>query len=643
MKRTLKLALTAVLGAALVVPALAQDNFPDVPDNHWAYEALLRLKSNGLLVGYPDGLIRGGRPASRYEMAVAIHATYVNLKNITDGLQKQIDELKGQIGSGGNTGDLQATKAALENLQNEVAGIKKWGDDIASLRKLVDTFQKELQDLNVNVEQVKKDLGDLTARVETLEKIKPAIAISGDANLFVLTGGGTDGFAGLSKDGRFVGSRFQNAPANVTGTSFLKDLSVFHEGALTFTSTKETGPKFAGTVVFSNLIGPSTNPNVNSFGSQTALSYGQAYGEGNATDVYIQNFGVKFDSAFLGQPLTAEVGRLGYKLSPYILQRQDTTSYYSNERWDNGEYMVDGAKIGLNFGKAKLEVVGGKTNRRFSNNGTDVQMLTAGGLGIDQTLGLNLGFGFGESGNVNVSYLLLDSTSATGVIQGKNFQRIGVFGADGSIKFGDIKLMAGYAQSTYQNNSKNAFDKDNKAIYAGAGYDGNNWGVSATYRDVDAFYAAPGDWGRLGIWRNPTNIQGAIVKGHLNLGDKLTVHAGGEFEKGKKTIAGSPLNKNTEITSLNLSVDYKLASNFSLMVGYEETEFKKLAGNNTKPKYRFTTLGVGYNLSDTTMLKIGYELSDVKNEFVLPLLGTARNNAGTYRGGLFTTQLSVKF
>ena len=43
------------------------------------------------------------------------------------------------------------------------------------------------------------------------------------------------------------------------------------------------------------------------------------------------------------------------------------------------------------------------------------------------------------------------------------------------------------------------------------------------------------------------------------------------------------------------------------------------------------------------MLKIGYELSDVKNEFVLPLLGTARNNAGTYRGGLFTTQLSVKF
>ncbi len=642
MKRTLKLALTAVLGAALVVPALAQDNFPDVPDNHWAYEALLRLKSNGLLVGYPDGLYRGGRPASRYEMAVAIHATYVNLKNITDGLQKQIDELKGQMGNS-NTGDLQATKAALENLQNEVAGMKKWGDDVASLRKLVDTFQKELQDLNVNVEQVKKDLGDLTTRVEVLEKIKPAIAISGDANLFITSGGGTDGFANLDKDGRFSGARFQAQPANVTGQSFLKDLSVFHEGALTFTSTKETGPKFAGTLVFSNLVGPSTNGNVNSLGSQNALNYGQAYGEGNATDVYIQNFGVKFDSAFLGQPLTAEVGRLGYKLSPYILRRQDNTSYYSNERWDNGEYMVDGAKVGLNFGKAKLEIVGGKTNRRFSNNGTDIQMLTAGGIGIDQTLGLNLGFGFGENGNVNVSYLLLDSTTATGVVQGNAFTRIGVFGADGSIKFGDLKVMAGYAQSTYQNNSSNAFDSDNKAIYAGAGYEGNNWGVSATYRDIDAFYAAPGDWGRLGIWRNPTNIQGAMVKGHLNLGDKLTVHAGGEFEKGKKTIAGSPLNKDTEITSLNLSVDYKLASNFSLMVGYEETEFKSLANNNTKPKYRFTTLGLGYNISDTTMLKIGYELSDVENEFVLPLFGANRNNAGTYRGGLFTTQLSVKF
>ena len=93
MKRTFKYALSAILTAAIVMPALATDNFPDVPDNHWAFEALQRLKKDGLLVGYPDGLFRGNRPASRYELAVAIHAAYTNLKSVTDGLDSQIKAL----------------------------------------------------------------------------------------------------------------------------------------------------------------------------------------------------------------------------------------------------------------------------------------------------------------------------------------------------------------------------------------------------------------------------------------------------------------------------------------------------------------------------------------------------------------------
>ena len=104
MNKTLKLALGMVLSIGILGSAIAQDQFPDVPENHWAYEALSNMKRNGLLVGYPDGLFRGGRPATRYEMAVAIHATYQHLKNITDGLQSQIDELKARPTGGGNTG-----------------------------------------------------------------------------------------------------------------------------------------------------------------------------------------------------------------------------------------------------------------------------------------------------------------------------------------------------------------------------------------------------------------------------------------------------------------------------------------------------------------------------------------------------------
>ena len=61
MNRTLKFALGAVLGLGLVMPATAQSNFPDIADNHWAYEALANLRGK-VLFGYPDGLYRPARP-----------------------------------------------------------------------------------------------------------------------------------------------------------------------------------------------------------------------------------------------------------------------------------------------------------------------------------------------------------------------------------------------------------------------------------------------------------------------------------------------------------------------------------------------------------------------------------------------------
>src|SRR5579872_2243050 len=95
MKRTVKYALSAALSAVFVVPAFAQSDtpFPDTKDNHWAYEAVTRLKAEGILVGYPNGTFIGGRLATRYEMAVAINAAYNKLKGMTDGLSKQIDDI----------------------------------------------------------------------------------------------------------------------------------------------------------------------------------------------------------------------------------------------------------------------------------------------------------------------------------------------------------------------------------------------------------------------------------------------------------------------------------------------------------------------------------------------------------------------
>jgi hypothetical protein len=647
MKRTLKYALTAVLGAAIITPALAQDNFPDVPDNHWAYEALLRMKSNGLLVGYPDGLFRGARPASRYEMAVAIHATYVNLKNITDGLQKQIDDLKGQVGgrtTGG--GDTQNLKTALENLQAEVSGMKKWGDDVAALRRLTDTFQKELQDLNVDVEKMKADLKDLADRVERLEKVKPAVTISGDANLWVGTGGGLSSSGGLNKDGRYVGARV-NAGA-VSGTSFFQDLTILHEGAFTFTTTNETGPKASATLVAGNMLG-AANAASGSFYSQGLPAQGTFYREA-VGDVYFQDFSVKFDSAVAGLGFNAEIGRVGYKISPMILQRPDFTTYFYNDRWDDGKYRFDGGIVSLGLGKAKVDIFGGRTNRRFSNNGVELNPQLFGPLSNplafspDRTLGANVGFGIGDMGSVNVAYLLFDANTpvALGLT---NYNRVEVLGGDANLTFGKIKVAGGYAQSNLKRNNKSRQNSDNTAFYGKASYMGNNFGVTLGYKQVERNYVAPGDWGRLGIDRNPNNIRGFYGNGHLNLGDNLTLRAGAAVLEGNETVGGAPAgsySRNTDITRFDIGLDYKLSENFTLMLGAEQTEFKNVVGVAGKPQYRWYNVGFGYGLSSTSMLKIGYEVSDIKNDF--QTVGFAATSpVGRYQGGFFTTQLSVKF
>ena len=53
-------------------PNLSKD-FPDVPENHWAYEAVSRLAGNGIIQGYEDGKYHGERTMTRYEMAEIIY------------------------------------------------------------------------------------------------------------------------------------------------------------------------------------------------------------------------------------------------------------------------------------------------------------------------------------------------------------------------------------------------------------------------------------------------------------------------------------------------------------------------------------------------------------------------------------------
>jgi len=60
MKTTLVLALMVSLAFVGTI-AVAQPTkpFPDVPKDHWAYQAVMELKAKGILIGYPGGSFNG--------------------------------------------------------------------------------------------------------------------------------------------------------------------------------------------------------------------------------------------------------------------------------------------------------------------------------------------------------------------------------------------------------------------------------------------------------------------------------------------------------------------------------------------------------------------------------------------------------
>lgn len=70
--------LTAMVNALVGMEAIAPDTttmFPDVPENHWAYEAVEMMAKTGLVQGYPDGEFKGDRNMTRYEFAQIVYNT----------------------------------------------------------------------------------------------------------------------------------------------------------------------------------------------------------------------------------------------------------------------------------------------------------------------------------------------------------------------------------------------------------------------------------------------------------------------------------------------------------------------------------------------------------------------------------------
>jgi hypothetical protein len=133
MKKRIWSVVASMLMFSMAMPALAAPLFPDVPDNHWAKDAVAALAAKGLVEGYPDGTFKGDRAATRWEVAM-----------IVARLLAKMEQAHATF----------ATKAELDEL-----------------RKLVNALREELDALGVRVTNLEESVSRLDKRVTELERI----------------------------------------------------------------------------------------------------------------------------------------------------------------------------------------------------------------------------------------------------------------------------------------------------------------------------------------------------------------------------------------------------------------------------------------------------------------------------------------
>ena len=72
-------------------------DFPDVPENHWAYEYVSTLAGNGILEGYPDGMFSGERPLPRYGFAAMFYRALKNGAPVDDNMDRAMNEFEPEL------------------------------------------------------------------------------------------------------------------------------------------------------------------------------------------------------------------------------------------------------------------------------------------------------------------------------------------------------------------------------------------------------------------------------------------------------------------------------------------------------------------------------------------------------------------
>jgi hypothetical protein len=270
------------------------------------------------------------------------------------------------------------------------------------------------------------------------------------------------------------------------------------------------------------------------------------------------------------------------------------------------------------------------------------------GIAVDQHLGAGLNIPIGSRGNIGLNYMIFDENSTTFIGSSTFVNRAIVFGGDINYMFGErLSLNAGYSQSNLALDSTTVIDEDNHAWWANFHYKADKWGFMAGYRSIDPQFYAPGDWGRIGIWWNPTDIQGFVGSAKFDVNDRMSVGASGGFYQGRDIALNgvSGLTSDDKLTNLKAHLNYKVNDVWDLMLGGEFVTWD-LADRGSftggKPRETWYNLGLKYHMGENAWWSFLWQVSDYNSKGVAGFtpFGTSATRA---TGGFITSQVFIKY
>ena len=404
--------------------------------------------------------------------------------------------------------------------------------------------------------------------------------------------------------------------------------------------------------------------------------------------------------------IDATVGKFGVQFTPYTLRQVDPDTYTNVTLTDNGEIIATGGMARARIGG--LHMTGYSAthyNGRSVNTGYPVfiswggpHVLSAmdyGALPLDQSSGVRgtLKLGRFDLGGTYITAgirpTLNDPNSPFASLpysnrpnennEGRRMipRRGQVLGADVRFPlFGRLGVAGEFAESNtlagvqvgerdgvYPSQLRYAYDA--KLTY-GAG----RLSLAGGYKQVDPFFGAPGSWGRIGRWKNPTNIQGVNASAGYNFGNFTLKGSWADYESVRVDLRNSRLAPGTpggapiggagaafpvfsddfqnEIKHYTVGVSFDLNPSNGIDLGWEQARIRpfdaagaNVAGifGNGETRETYWTIGLGHRFNESTLIKVMYQIVDYEDNGA----GLYTVPGGNYKGGIGVTQLTVRF